>query len=139
MRHHRREAAHRHPVYLITRANYCDISQRCWNLTRLGGLKLQRMQNRQRIPVRYFVKSYQIPSRTGAKLSLKGIMCMADEAEMRLILLIPAYSNKGWALNGAWIVLMVVLAPRFKKRSASKSLRESESVGKIVLVLVYWI
>ena len=60
-----------------------------WNLTRPGGPKLQRMQNHQRAPVRYFVKSDQIPSRTGAKLSFKGIMCMADEAEMWLILLIP--------------------------------------------------
>jgi len=47
------------------------------------------MQNHQRAPVRYFVKSDQIPSRTGAKLSFKGIMFMADEAEMWLILLIP--------------------------------------------------
>jgi hypothetical protein len=47
------------------------------------------MQHHQRAPVRYFVKSDQIPSRTGAKRSFKGIMCMADEAEMWLILLIP--------------------------------------------------
>ena len=34
-------------------------------------------------------KSDQIPLRTGAKPSSKGIICMADEAEMWLILLIP--------------------------------------------------
>jgi hypothetical protein len=89
MKHRRRETDRRHPVYLITRVNYSDISQRWWNLTRPGVPKLQRMQHHQRAPVRYFVKSDQIPSRTGAKLSFKGIMYMADEAEMWLILLIP--------------------------------------------------
>ena len=89
MRHRRRETDRRHPVYMITRVNYSDISQRWWNLTRPGVPTLQRMQHHQRALVRYFVKTYQIPSRTGAKLSFKGIMCLADEAEMGLILLIP--------------------------------------------------
>jgi hypothetical protein len=40
MKHHRRETDRRHPVYLITRVNYSDISQRWWNLTRPGVPKL---------------------------------------------------------------------------------------------------
>lgn len=100
MRHRRRETDRRHPVYLITRVNHSDISQRGWNLTRPGVPKLQRMQHHQRAPVRYFVRTYQIRSRTGAKLSFKGIMRMADEAEMWLILLIPRYFNnlQGWKI-----------------------------------------
>jgi len=39
MRHHRRETAHRRQIYLITQANFADIGQRCWDLTRPGGPK----------------------------------------------------------------------------------------------------
>jgi hypothetical protein len=89
MKHRRRETDRCHPVYMIARVNYSDISQRWWNLTRPGVPTLQRMQHHQRAPVRYFVKSDQIPARTGAKPSFKEMMCVADEAQMCFILLIP--------------------------------------------------
>ena len=53
-----------------------------------GVPKWQRMQRHQPVPVRYFVNSDQNPSRMLAKACLKGIMCMADEAEILLIFLI---------------------------------------------------
>jgi hypothetical protein len=87
MKHRRRETDRRHPVYLINRVNYSDISQRGWNLTRVGSSKFQRMQHHQRATVGYFFKSDQIPSRTGAKPSFKRIMRMADEDEMWFIFL----------------------------------------------------
>jgi len=42
------------------------------------------MQHHQGASVQYFVKRYQIPSKTGTELSFNGIMRIVDKAEMWL-------------------------------------------------------